>query len=66
MATIKKNSKAKVQMTTEMELTKVLGYISNGGYLTSNTINNKTEYAVEFTEGGYVKIGKVIFDKLNK
>ena len=66
MATIKKNSRAKVQMTTEMELTKVLGYISNGGYLTSNTINNKTEYAVEFMEGGYIKISKIIFDKLNK
>jgi hypothetical protein len=53
-------------MTIEMELTKVLGYISNGGYLTSNTINNKTEYAVEFIEGGYIKISKIIFDKLNK
>lgn len=65
MPTIKKPSKAQVKQTASKDYFKALLAIENGAKLVCTQLYNKVEYGIEYTTGGYYKITKTIYDKLN-
>jgi hypothetical protein len=65
MATIKKPSKASVKQIASKDYFKALLVIEKGGKLISTQLYNKVEYGVQYTTGGYFRITKTIYDKLN-
>jgi hypothetical protein len=53
-----------IQRTKELE--KVLDAIKNGAKLLKTEYWNKTEYGVEYQQGGYFKITKTTYDKISR
>ena len=51
-----------IQRTKELE--KALDAIKNGAKLLKTEYWNKTEYGVEYPQGGYFKITKTTYNKL--
>jgi len=66
MPTIKKPSKAQVKQIASKDLEKVLTAIKNGAKVVKKEYWNKTEYGLEYPQGGYVKISKTIYNKLQE
>lgn len=66
MATIKKNSKAKVQHSAENDLQKAIKALADGARLNTKTFGSKVEYSIEYPEGGVFFITKRLFNQLSK
>ncbi len=61
-----KPSKAQVKELATKNLDVVLDAIKNGTKIVEQQFWNKTEYGVKYPEGGYFRITKTIYDKIDK
>ena len=61
-----KLSKKQVRELAEKNLNVVLAAIENGAKTVILTSWNQIEYGVQYPQGGYFRITKTIYDKINK